>query len=798
MKRAGRTGALFVASAVLIVAVLLWWLADGGGGDGPVATIGAPLTDEAAAPVFSAPLDESVVGLPRAIDGAPAVVTSDEGAAAQGSASASLHLRVIWGDDGTPAADVHATIVPWGGRDPLFAAFDVRTDARGEWSGGGLPAGKVSAYGDRGGHALVELAPGAAGEMLLEIPPGVSVHGEVIDAESLPVPGAEIWLSDYGNGTRGRVVAVADGAGRFALRGVSQSHAVGARAPPRGASPLRTIRTTEHGELFVTLQLGPLGGALRGFVHDTEGMPIAGASVVVGPEYGWPAPNPRDSTLWSGPPPFRLKSDAAGRFFADGVSAGSTPVAVRASGYSPHATHVTTEPGVEVPVDITLPASAVLSGVVRDTAGAPVAGASIETGRYGDIGWVFAESGADGSYELRDLPIGSCEFVAALRDVGRTTRQLDISAGTRTTWDPVLSLGRSIVGRVVDESGHAVAGLRVDADRESFAAVRKLQDETDEAGRFALHNAEDDTYLVQVHLPAVWWSPPLVTRAGVRPSADELVLVVPDDREPSATVVGRVLDGRGLVPAGLRIMYMPAAVNWGHELPFDASSGRFRGGPWTAGTIHIKVEAEGCSPLWRRDIELAAHREHDLGDIVLDEGGTLVLRAALPQGVLGQHARWSLRDEQGRYEMGAAFEADGTDRRENVASGIWELRVDSRYVALWKRQIVIASGRETVVDLPLERGVRWIFTVRAPVGAQAADLAGYTARITDAAGELVDAPGLSFSADPADDRRYASVQVCLRDGSYTVSIERDGAVLASRSVSLAFGVPLDNTVIDLN
>ena len=105
---------------------------------------------------------------------------------------------------------------------------------------------------------------------------------------------------------------------------------------------------------------------------------------------------------------------------------GPTPVAMRVHGHSPWSGSVSLHPGENDPLEVILQDSAIVHGVVSDENDRPIAGVRISTGDYGDMDWVATKSGADGRYELADLPLLDRELTAALKGGAKDTTRLSV------------------------------------------------------------------------------------------------------------------------------------------------------------------------------------------------------------------------------------------------------------------------------------------------------------------------------------------------------------------------------------
>jgi hypothetical protein len=171
---------------------------------------------------------------------------------------------------------------------------------------------------------------------------GVDVAGLVVDRQGRPVPGAEIWLSRVsrflGDGwLAGDVVARADSDGTFFLRSVGPKQDIGAFAPGFAPALLEELEerswTPNDPRARVTLVLEREGAFLEGRVVDEVGAPVPGARVAFG-HAGMPELPRADGRFGRGPTPRAVTSDELGRFRADWLQPGPTPVFVLAEGFA--------------------------------------------------------------------------------------------------------------------------------------------------------------------------------------------------------------------------------------------------------------------------------------------------------------------------------------------------------------------------------------------------------------------------------------------------------------------------------
>jgi hypothetical protein len=121
----------------------------------------------------------------------------------------------------------------------------------------------------------------------------------------------------------------------------------------------------------------------------------------------------------------------------------------------------------------------------------------------------------------------------------------------------VLSTGLSLAGRVLGEHGSPLAGWGVSIQSIHEGAAGPIHDfhhdweRTDGEGRFTFVNLSERPYEIEVRAEGA--STSSVSLRGVRPSGEELVLRVANDRVPSVIVAGRVVGRDGLPPPDVKL-----------------------------------------------------------------------------------------------------------------------------------------------------------------------------------------------------------------------------------------------------
>lgn len=313
---------------------------------------------------------------------------------------------------------------------------------------------------------------------------------------------------------------VSDADGRFRIAGlnagpfqvqavyietVEAQPAADASAPSEKSSPVQRVWTLERSGVEgdgaeLVLELAPPPG-LRGRVVDVDGHPVARYTI-----------HASSSALLASDvlaPPQRLRvNDEQGRFFVEGLPAGSFALVVQAEGYVQKKRVEVVEvpaPG-EVTIEMTRPAR--VRGRVVDAQGQPLptdASARVERRPAGDLGndarghateggMTDASCDAQGAFVLQNVNAGSWQLVAHANGWTRSA-PLEVTLGAGQELDVgvlTLRLGGTIDGEVFLENGASVTGRKVQLFSKDGGEVR--QSPVDASGRFREEKLVPGTY----------------------------------------------------------------------------------------------------------------------------------------------------------------------------------------------------------------------------------------------------------------------------------------------------------------
>jgi hypothetical protein len=539
-----------------------------------------------------------------------------------------VDVVVTWARDGSPARDVPVEVTS-ADAEPFPFTRARHTDGDGLAHFEGLAAGEQRIDSLLGGWEGVELSRGETRTVALAIPRGVDVDCSVIDNLGQPVPRAEIWFG-YGR-SPGTILGMTDVRGHLLVRDVGRSRALAASATGFAPSAQRPVRGNPGDRIALTLTLGGPGAALQGTVRDETGSPIAGAELQVDTKYYQQVTLP-DGTRADGPPEVRLIADSNGRFAAEGLAPVKLELSVRAVGFAPRETELAFVPGETTHAEVILLSEAHVTGTVRDAAGAPVAGAAI-TGAANFFHFTGGEtrSAADGTFTLRGMARGECKLGAHHEVRGRAQTTLVIPADGIARWDPVLTAGESLAGRVLDEGDRPLEGWHVAAAERSEPGLWLNEDYADASGAFELVDCPRKPFVLAVRSPAEPFGDPIVLFDAFRPGDQELVIHVPDADVPSATVTGQMVSADGNPLVQPRVGCVSELSGFGME-SFPGELGRFRIGPMRPGRYALRIEADGMGSANLEPFELRANETHDVGTVVLERAGRLHVRLRIPEG----------------------------------------------------------------------------------------------------------------------------------------------------------------------
>ena len=303
------------------------------------------------------------------------------------------------------------------------------------------------------GDAQVDL-----GDISLEA--GLTIRGRVRDKAGTPIADAQLSgfpMRSEGSEVEGRT----ETDGSFALGGLGPgSYRVTASAPGFGEAG----RTAEAGSENVEIVLQP-AGLVTGVVVDEAGRPVEAYRVSA-------QPADPEASMGFMMPPMKDVASPDGRFVLDDVAEGTYVVSVVApERASATVSGVKVTPGVTSDVGrIRLGAGGTVRGIVVDSGGGPVGGATVTVRGPGRDYLSFglepqAVSDSAGAFEVKGAPVGRADVVANHPDFagGRATGiEVDPVKGPAEA-RIVLSRGGRVEGWVRKRDGTGIPGTTVRA-----------------------------------------------------------------------------------------------------------------------------------------------------------------------------------------------------------------------------------------------------------------------------------------------------------------------------------------------
>lgn len=518
--------------------------------------------------------------------------------------------------------------------------------------------------------------------------PGVVLHplaGRVVTTDGAAIAGATVQLFGWGAQVSGvpeaTLVTDATGAFRFASPRNATIYRLVAAAPgfaglTASADPRAPAHEQDPGHVVIALER--CAATAEGFITDSSGGPIAGATVRVG-----------SGAVAIGP----MTTSGADGHYALCLAREDAKLAIGADGYE-HVMRAVDATGRQR-VDVALAPEAVLSGRVVDAeTGEPVANAQVfVAGQLAMPRHVL--SAGDGSFELDGVAGDAVNLnVWAADHVLAEPISVAAVAGQRREGIEVRMVPGVIVRGIVRANGKPLAGASIRFDSPTrFGPMTALRSISGPDGRFvAVNVARTDSATVRVDGAEVLAPSAIDTRAY----ADELAIEVREQPVVRGRVMRRgvPIGGATVVMTTERSSRVPStpqtrsdADGW-FELPAPGRAFEL--------TAESKVTGSATSRATRvEDVRRAVELDLDAGGAiegrVVDQHGTPV--AGFVVAASGAHAT---TDADGRFSI------------DQLAAGQYQLAVavarDAPPVA-WvggaPRSVVLASGDARIRDVRL-------------------------------------------------------------------------------------------------
>jgi len=274
--------------------------------------------------------------------------------------------------------------------------------------------------------SIIQLSPSVA--------PMGTVTGKVTNTQGSPISGASV--SSGGNGA----ITGADGSYTLQLP-PGDATLTASLAGYQSASVTVTV-TANASTQAATLQIQPTNpGNVTGTIVDSNGVALSGATLTA-----------------SG---VSAISIADGSYALNNLPAGPTKIVAALTGFQSGSVSVTVVASATTAAPpITLGSSSgTITGMVKSSSGAAIAGASV------GFGGGTTTTNASGSYTLTGVPVGTVQLVASASGFQSATQNVTVSGGTTATANFTLmaaSAKGAVTGKVTNvSSGAIVSGATV-------------------------------------------------------------------------------------------------------------------------------------------------------------------------------------------------------------------------------------------------------------------------------------------------------------------------------------------------
>lgn len=470
----------------------------------------------------SATTDASGVVRFRGVDDGWLVVTAAAPGRAPGSATAvigkseraaevTLTLRAGVAVSGTVVDDsgqpvVGASVWPRSASSWEFVDGEKRatvTDDKGQFTIAAVAPGsyRIVAMAERkarGSSDLVSVTTQPTTGVRIVLPAAATLRGTVFDAAGARAPYATVRVS----GTEAAADMVyhqvaADDHGDFVVDGMPRQPLRLRAESEVASSKAITVDMTgvaDKRDLQLTLDQT---GAISGVVVDSDGQPVAEASVTAVPDFLSDDRRGDDLILASST---AATTDGGGRFVLRGLEDGSYRLAASRAGHGERQAWGSDSTSVRVgatDVRLVLPTPGGLRGkLVLASGGAPELAVVA-------VDWEHRVTTRDGTFALGELNPGTYDLRVTGADFAEVRRgDLVVKAGAMTDVGTItVTAGRKLSGRVVDGKGAPVPGAKVVFGKLVFGdGAATAADPNDSAGQAGLRTAtagDDGSFVVR-------------------------------------------------------------------------------------------------------------------------------------------------------------------------------------------------------------------------------------------------------------------------------------------------------------
>lgn len=711
--------------ALLGIGALCWWRPPGVLTDLNSSTVAveselevpdqAPVVDEEPGlrSAASAPLDP-----PTAEGSTPRVGTLETGR---------LVLEVLYTDTGLPAVGRRFDLLEWDRANPAHHGRQLETDVHGVAELDELLPGTVLLYDRIGGATRAEIVAGEETLLQHRVPRGIDLRGRVEDPDGQPLPGAEIWLSEYGNDDEGAPVAESDGRGEFELRCIGPHRSIAAFQGGLAPTRLHPVTGNPGDAVELTLVLEGTGAWVEGIVTTRDGTPLVGIEVrAIAIESGGVRPVGPDGVPLGRRPPASTRTDSTGFFELRSLPVGELRLWTSSPEHAPWIQELELRAGEVERLGIVLEPAGRLVGTVTDVEGRPVAGARLETGDWGRPDHAWTRSGRDGSYTLAPLAPGPRDIRVSLDDVGSRDARVEVLAGAPTPWDPCLDPGRILEGTVAWKSGAPLAGAELRAlslrARPGTRSLWSREVELDAEGAFRILACPEGPLTLEVYR-----SPgdpgPLGRMREFHAGESPLHWVLERDDTASAEVLGSARTAQGDPLRGeVWIAQRGGGASMRTSLDVDAGRFRFEGLP--GGTYDLGIAPSGSPRFLSQRFELNPGEILDLGELNPPATGSLVVRVVGSEG-LDPFERIEFVPTDADSPRGIPHRLGTNSEPTILIAGTYRWTAWGSETAMQTASIEVRPGQTSVLEIEAREGIPCSFHVEATPNSGAIPLVSY-------------------------------------------------------------------------
>ncbi|MFN0207479.1 MAG: sigma-70 family RNA polymerase sigma factor [Planctomycetota bacterium] len=628
---------------------------------------------------------------------------------AAGEEKGSIVVRVIWGDDNTPAVGITARVIGAHRSNRYFLAPMVVTDSDGSFRADNLPVGNTWIRFDRWLGKSIKVKSAEVTEITLTIPKGFNVEGTVRNSSGHPVAGADVILDEQGESEV--AITKTDSEGKYKIRSVSigMIYYIGARAD--GYAPCKHVQlySRETTPLTFNFVLPGPGGGVSGRAVDYNNKPVANVRISVMP--GDPAlpenlalVNRSDYGLQV------VNTDKDGNYSIRGLLPGPYHIWARVNGLSIFRNQFQALASGDANINIQFERSSTILGTVRTPDGAPAADIVVTNTSFAGSDTpdrIETKTDADGKYELHGAPAGKIRIFAGDTKLGKASVELIATPGAELRWDPILSLGMSIIGRVVDPDGNPAAGFTVYASKTDTKGLPSSEMAgTDANGKFTIQKLENAEYLIQVS-GHEGESFNIAEVPGVKPGGAELLVTLPY-KKGDCYITGSVISEDETPAGGVDLQTSRVGARGAYWTHANPKTGTFKLGPFPPGRYRLTLRPNNYPEISIPMHELKSGETWEVGIIKLQKPGGLRVLFVMEKDV-SRPVFW-LTDLDGWHTSNPAeILSDSSGQyakfRDPIAVGTYQLTAMGTGGALETIPVAIQPGQETTVSVVIRPGI---------------------------------------------------------------------------------------------